>query len=93
MAAAKTTAVKPADLQASPEAPKPKNLNSDLARDLDVNFITAETLRALFDFLSIEEGEEGERKLDSTLQALINNDLRRGSTIKRGMTRIDPAAS
>ena len=35
--------------------------------ELDVALISADTVKALFEFMHIEEGEEGERKIDGVL--------------------------
>lgn len=37
--------------------------------ELDISFISGDTVKSLFDFLHIEAGEEGERNLDQVLAA------------------------
>ena len=47
----------------------PENGASSIDAELDIAFISADTVKALFEFMKIEAGDEGEKKVDGVLAA------------------------
>ena len=59
----------------------------EVRKELDVSFVTVDTVKSLFDFMQIEAGDEGEKSIDLVLKAQgIDAERRPAATIKRGLT-------
>ena len=45
------------------------NPEGGIEAELDIAFISADTVKALFEFMKVEAGDEGEKKVDGVLAA------------------------
>ena len=77
------------------QATKKKNLlnasdirdNIAVKKDLDISFVTVDTIKSLFKFMSIEAGDEGEKSIESILKAQgIDAERRPAGSLKRKLT-------
>ena len=61
--------------------------NVEVRKELDVSFISADTIKNLFNFMQIEAGNEGEKSIDLVLKAqAIDGGRQPAAAIKRGHT-------
>lgn len=61
--------------------------NVEVRKELDVSFISADTIKNLFNFMQIEAGDEGEKSIDLVLKAqAIDGGRQPAAAIKRGHT-------
>ena len=59
-------------MQASPLQRAKQNAAAE-AEDLESHFMNVDTVKALFEFLRVEPGDEGERQVDGVLQQQSTN--------------------
>ena len=61
--------------------------NIAIKKELDISFVTVDTIKALFKFMQIDAGDEGEKKIVGILKAQGQDSERRPTnTIKRKLT-------
>ena len=57
--------------------------------ELDIAFISVDTIKSLFDFMHVEAGDEGERNIDQVLaaQSSLEGRGRPSNQVKRGLSK------
>ena len=77
------------------QATKQKNLlkasdvrdHRAVKQDLDISFVTVDTIKSLLQFMSIEPGDEGEKSIENVLKAQgIDAERRPAGSLKRKLT-------
>ena len=61
--------------------------NRAIKKDLDISFVTVDTIKSLFKFMSVEPGDEGEKSIENILKAQgIDAERRPAGSLKRKLT-------